>query len=328
MSCEHTAPFATSVESSTTPFHPGDQAQLTYNTGVDRGPSWLPGGGALLYTQEQVARADRDQCLAELPGTGGTTVRTICAASDPLGDSLNVYEAPAVAADGQLAYVRTSMYRLAGRHTPDEGALVLATVAAPLSAAVLTTLPFFSPSGSSIDLASDLAWAGAGTLVFLGEQVSYACANFGCTALDTTYAGIEIDRIDLEPTPRLSVVPGTASATSVAAGGPDTIFFTLPGSGQVHRRILSTAADSVVVDVGSPVTDLTVAGTRIAGVVGSALRVLDLGGGIDITIAKLDSALHRPALSPDGRHLVAEVAPVDTLSGRPGPADLWIWTLP
>lgn len=304
--------------------------RLTFNSKVDRGPYWLPDGTGFLYTQEQVDRPDSaDQCFAVMPQAGGTVTRTICATSDPQGDSLNAFESPSVAADGRMAYVRSSMYAFAGRHTPDYSALVLATYQAPLNATVLEPLSYFGPSAQSVDLVRDIVWTGPSSMIYVAEQVTYGCANSGCTALDTTESGIEIQRLDYSTSPpTLSVVPNTSLATSLAAGRADTVYFTVAGNGQVHRRALSTGADTVVFDFGSPVGDLSAAGSRLAGVVGSAMRVVDLATALDNTFIKTDTNFHRPALSPDGHRVVVQLAPIDTVTGFEMPPDLWMWKLP
>ncbi|HWH03352.1 MAG TPA: hypothetical protein VN674_06680 [Gemmatimonadales bacterium] len=330
LACDHTAPFAGGSGYGVGPFSPGSPVRLTFNSGVDRGPVWLPDGSGFLYTQEQMDRQDRDQCLAVMPQAGGTVTRTICATSDPLGDSLNALESPSVSADGRMAYVRSSMYAFAGRHTPDYGALVLATYQAPLQTTVLEPLSYFGPSSQSVDLVRDIVWTGPASMIYVAERVTYGCANTGCTVLDTGESGIEIQSLDYSTSPpTLSVVSNTSSATSLAAGKADTVYFTVAGSGQVHRRALSTGADTVVFDFGSPVTDLSAAGSRFAGVQGSAMRVVDLVTALDNTFMKTDTNFHRPALSPDGHRVVVGLAPVDTLTGlESAPPDLWMWKLP
>lgn len=327
LSCDHTSPFTSTDYGSTTPLLPGNPAQLTYDSGTDSRPSWLPDGSAFLYTQEQVGRSDDDRCLAVMPKTGGSVIRTICTTTDATGDSLNDFESPAVSATGRMAYVRTSVLANTGRHTPDYGALVVATYAAPLSTTVLEPLSYFA-FGHSVDMAEYLAWTGPAALVFVAEQVSYPCTNFGCTTVDTVATGLDIERIDLTAGGSvLTLVAGTAQATSLAAGGPDTIYYTVAGDAGVHRRVLTTSADTVVFTFGAVPTELSVAGTLMAAVVGSDLHVVNLQNGTDTPITVTFSHLHHPALSPDRHLLVAEVAAVDTL-GVESPPDLWLWGVP
>ena len=297
---------------------------------MDAWPAWLPDGSAFLYTQEQVDRSDHDQCLAVMPAGGGVTLQTICALSDPDSDSLNVYQSASVSRDGHLAYVRFSTVANIGRATPDYGQLVLATYAQPLATTVLEPLSYFGPSSRAVDDVRDIHWVGPSTLAYVAEQVTYTCSNFGCTTTDTSYAGLEVETLDYSTSPpALAVVPNTDFATSLAAGAADTIYFTVLGAGQVHRRILSTGADTVLVDFGTPATDLAVSGTRLAVVLGSTLRVTDLATGFDQSYALAWINIHHPALSPDGHRVVAELAPVDSVSMRETtPTDLWMWSLP
>ena len=328
--CEHTTPFAIGTYTPTGPLTSGNPVRLTYNAGVDAWPAWLPDGSAFIYTQGQVDRVDHDQCLAVMPAGGGTILQTICAASDPDSDTLNVYQSASVSRDGHLAYVRFSTFANVGRASPDYGQLVLATYAQPLATTVLEPLSYFGPSHQSVDDVRDIRWVGPSTLAYVAEQVTYTCSNFGCTTTDTSVAGLEVETLDYSTSPpALTSVPNTALATSLAAGAADTIYFTLLGQGQVHRRILSTGSDTVLVDFGTPATDLALSGTRIAVVLGSTLRVVDLTTGFDQSYALAGTNIHHPALSPDGHHLVAETAPVDAVSMRETtPTDLWMWSLP
>jgi len=320
--CEHTTPFSVSDYAPTAPLAPGNPTRLTYSTGADYGASWLPDGSAFLYSQEQ-SGLDHDRCLALMPGGGGAVTRTICDDGDPDGDSLNAFLSAAVSPGSRIAYVRTAMLAFSGGAGPDNAALVVAPFGNPLAAEVARVLPYISPSGRSVDIASEVAWAGPATLVFLAEQVSYPCTNFGCTTSDTVATGLEIDRVDLgSGSPVLSVVPGTDLAAALTVSGPDTLYFALGGSPQVHQRILSTGADTVVFTLGDTPTGLTAAGARLAATVSGALHVVDLATGMDQVLRA--SGADAPALSPDGHALVAQVA--DSANGFV--PDLWLWTVP
>jgi hypothetical protein len=327
LACDHTAPFTTADYASTTPLVPGNPARLTYDTGTDSRPSWLPDGSAFLYTQEQIGRSDDDRCLAVMPKTGGTVIRTICTNTDAAGDTLNDFESPAVSTTGQMAYVRTSVLANVNRVTPDYGALVLATYTAPLSTTVLEPLSYFA-FGHSVDMVADLAWVSPSALLFVAEQLSYPCANFGCTRVDTVVTGLDVERIDVTSGGSvITLVTGTGQATSLAAGGPDTIYYTVAGDAGVHRRLLTTSADTVVFTFGAVPTDVTVAGNLMAVVVGSDLHVVNLQSGTDTPITMAFTHLHHPALSPDRHLLVAEVAAIDSV-GAEAPPDLWLWSFP
>ena len=325
VACDHPTPFSAGSYGNTGPLFPGNPAQLTYNTGVDTRASWLPDGSGFLYTQEQVGRTDLDRCFALMPAGGGTVTRTICA-GDQAEDSLDDVESAAVSTDGRIVYARTSMVAGYGHSGPDNAALVIATFANPLAATVLQTIPYFGPASRSVDMVSDIHWTGPSTLVFLTEQWSYPAACGRCTNVDTVRTGLDIQRIDLGPPPVISLIPGTDQATSVTAGGRDTIYYTLAGDPGVHRRILATNADTVVFTFTSAPTDVTFAGSELAAVVADTIHVVNLQTNADAKFPVGVNLVVRPALSPDGHSLVAEVAVVDTLGIHP--TDLWLWRLP
>lgn len=328
LACNHTTPFSAEDYGATQPLIPGNPAQLTYNTGVDTRASWLPDGSAFLYTQEEIGEPDRDRCLALMPASGGSITRTICDLSDPGDDSLNDFESAAVSPTGGMVYVRTAAVAGLGGAGPDNAALVSAPYGNPLTATVLRSLPYFGPASRAVDMVSDVHWVGPSTIVFLTEQWTYPAACGTCLNVDTVRTGLDIQRLDLAQPPVLSLISNTNQATSVAAGGPDTIYYTLAGDPGVHRRVLTTDADTVVFTFGGAPTDVSVAGARLAVTVASIPHVVDLSSGIDTAFPLTGVHAARPALSPDGHTLVAELVPLDTLGQATGPGDLWIWRLP
>ena len=323
--CGHTTPFPITGYSSTTPFAPGNPTRLTFSPGLDTRASWLPDGSAFLYTQQQLGRTDRDQCLVLMPRSGGSTTRTICTDTDGAGDSTNVFLAPAVATNGRLAYVRTSTVANFGRKTPDYGAVVWATYADPLPGTQIVPLPYFSPDSQTVTFASDLHWTDATTLYFLADQFQIICLNPSCTSADTSIVGLEVDRASLTTgTPLITPVTGTKGASALAAAGADTLYYTLSGSGDLHRLIVSTSADSVVFTFPGAVSGLSAGGGRVAAAVSGDLHLLNPASGQDTVLSPAGGGLpaDHPALDPTGHLLVA-----DARIGS-APADLWLWTLP
>jgi len=325
--CEHTTPFSFDKDVSTTPFQPGNPARLTFNPGVDTRASWLPDGSAFLFTEEQLGRPDRDQCLAVMPGTGGTVTRTICADSDAGADSVNVFLAPAVSSEGRLAYLRTSTLANRGRQTPDHASMILATYTAPQPGTVVQSLPYFSPDSQAVDVVSDIHWASGSTLFYIADHFQYTCTNVSCTTADTSLVGLEIDRIILAPSgPIVTAVPGSVGATALATAGADTVYFTLSGSGNVHRLVVGASADSVIFTFSGTVTGLSVASGRLAAAVNGTLHLLTLATATDTVLPDPGpfKIIDHPALDPTGHSLIADVT--DTSSVLP--ADLWLWRLP
>ena len=324
LACEHTAPFSVPNYAPTTVLVPGQPARLTYSVGSDSRPSWLPNGAALLYSEEREDQPDRDRCLALMGARGGAIVRQTCVETDPFHDSLNALGASAVNQQNRIAFFRTAMSLSPENVGYERGAIVVGTSYASPLGTVAQILPYIGPSGHSIDYVSAINWSGPNTLVFVGEEASYSCANPGCTRSDTTLIGVEIDRVDLQSgMPVLTEVPGTDFATAVTAAGPDTIYYTLSSGGQVHRRMLSNGDDSVMYTFAAgAASGLSYAAGRLAATVSGALYVLSLDNGSVQVLPGTN--VDRPALSPDGRLLVAEVS--DPQNGFI--PDLWLWTVP
>lgn len=325
LGCNHTEPFGATDYRSVGPLLPGSPTRLTYDSGVDTRASWLPNGTAFIYTQEQSHAYDDDRCLVVMPKTGGATVRTICAVNDPDQDTLDDFESAAVSPAGRLAYVRTSMRANVGRYTPDYAALVLTSFASPDSFTSLLHLSYIGPSGQGVDGITNLHWLDPSTLIFVANQVTYACVNVGCTQVDTSVTPVEIERLDVttgnaQPT----LVANTAGATCLSVVGTDTMYYAFSGDSLIHRRILSSNADTVVFDFGpGAVTGVSVARGRLAATVSGALHVVTLASGSDQVL--LSGLVSHPALDPTGHLLVADYVPV---AAPATPPDLWLWTIP
>jgi hypothetical protein len=330
--CEHSQPFGAADTGSGPLPGTGTPIQLTYNLGQNHTPTWLPDGTGLLYSMERMDRPDHDRCLAELPAQGGQATRLICHLTSGGLDSVDVFETPAAAADGRLAFVYASSPVIPPHRAPQVQALVLTSLPRPESLRVLQGIPYTSPSGVPHDGVSHLAWLGDSSLVYVGEHVDYAdaCDSLGCV-LDTLHTGVEVMR--LMPgagASTLSVIPGTSDASSVAPAGTDTIYFTRNGDSRVYRRVLSSGVEDVVYDFGGPpARDVAKVGATLVAVVGGmdyytidsilGPRVRDYGGELHVVDMVRDTAtvmgfsdldhpiwFRRPALSPDGHLLVAE----------------------
>lgn len=312
----------------------GSPAQLTYNPGQDHTPTWLQGDRGILYSVERLDRPDHDRCLAELPSLGGQITRYICNNAPSAADSVDAFESPAEAADGRLVFVAAASPVRFGGQAPSRQAMVLGSITMPASTTALQSIPFTSPSGKAIQGISHLAWLPDGSLVYVGERVTYGPGCGLCANDDTVRTGLELLRVSWPGgVATLESLPGTDGASSVSAGAGDTIFFTVTGDSRVFRRTLSGGSDVVVHDFGGPVArDLAVVGRRLVAVVGGMLyyvvdptlgpsqrdyggdlHVVDLGGTGDSVLPISDPSkfvwFRRPALSSDGRMLVAEGRP-------------------
>src|SRR4029077_16909211 len=84
-------------------------------------------------------------------------------------------------------------------------------------------------------------------------------------------SGLEIDRINIgADSARAFYVPGTDSASSVAVGGGDTIYYTRNGAGQILVQSLSVGAGALFRDFGPGVIvrDVRVAGSPFVAITG------------------------------------------------------------
>ena len=325
--CEHTQPFRPDDYPPGVPNGSGSLIRLTYNPGQDLAPSWLPDGSGFLYTMERDDREDRDRCLARMPARGGSITALICDRVPAADDSVDTYSAAAVAPDGRMAYFRTSASLSLGRPlTPDYEELVLGSLLHPEDVRVLQSLPTLGPSGRVQDALAQLAWLGDSSLVYVAQKVFYIDPCRGCPP-DTLPSGLEIARLDFGgPTPRLTMLPGSDQASSLAMSSADTVYYTINGDSRVFRLVLSADSIAVVHDFGATLIarDVRVVGNRMVAVVGGnvsfgvdpgagpiqrdgggQLLAVDLQTGTEVPLAPPELLFRHPALAPDGRHVVA-----------------------
>jgi hypothetical protein len=358
--CEHTSPFPPGAYGPEPPAFSGS-ARLTYNPGVDWTPAWLPDGSGILYSIQRLDRGDLDRCLGLLPGAGGTLVRVMCHRTAAADDSTDVFEAPAPAPDGRLVYVRASSSARFRSLSPNVQAVVLATTDEPDEFRALRSLPYAAGTRQHQGV-SHIRWLGDRSIVYLAERVAYAGACGGCPP-DTLRWGREIATLTWTATTAdVTVVPGTAEASSVSLGGSaDTIYYTLNGDSRVFRRALASGVVDVAHDFGAGRTarDAEVVAGRLVAVVGGKVSYADVPGigpmqrdeGGELFVVELSTGaetavplagrwFRRPRLRQAGDRLVAEtyaytitpiavngtVVRVDTTVGRVG--DLWLLATP
>lgn len=344
--CVHGEPFTPGTYTPPGPYSPGSVTRLTFNLGTDRTPAWLPDGSGILYSLERFDRPDRDRCLAELPAAGGAIRRLVCTPNPFASDSADEFLWFAAAADGRLAYVRASTFVVPSAHptAPDHEALVLATLGRPLESRDLQQTPYLAPSGLTHGTVAFVQWLDANRLVYVGQRVVYQHICLGCAPFDTLTTGVEVATLDLSgPTPVVAIVPGSDNASSVTVGAtPDTIYFTKNGDARVYWHAFSSGQTAVAYDFGAAgiARDVHVRGPRLVAVVGGVvidsidptnghiqvdsggpLFVADLVAGTDSMVADATFRFRRPALSPDGRSIVAERRLINV-------SDLWLVALP
>jgi hypothetical protein len=327
-SCSHSDAFTPADPSTDQPFSSSPPIRLTLNPLADLTPSWFPDGSAFIYAfGDGFSRLQNDQCLGIMAPTGGTR-RDICNTGAFATDSTDTFSFPAVSAGGQLAYVRASKPITA--QNDRFVALVYGPLDDPAHFATIRTIPFQGGSTFYTSI-EDLTWLGESRLALLGTiDTSIQCADPPFCNLNLLIrSGRDILLADLTGgTAGIIAVPGTAWATSVARGGSDDeIFYTVAASSQVFRLTLSGGSATLAHDflARGIARDVSVAGNRLAAVVGGAVTVYDDGAGNPI---QQDGAGHlvivdlvtgaeqelsapftlfrHPALAPDGSSVVAE----------------------
>ncbi len=341
--CSHDSPFVPGDYSPGVPSGTNSLVRLTFNSRLDLSPVWLPDGSGFFYTRERSDRVDLDRCLALLPPAGGSIEREICDRTPAADDSVNAYTSPAVSPDGRLAYVRASAPLDVGRPlAPRYHELVVATLAEPVHARVLQSLPYVGPSGRGHEEITQLRWVADSVLVYVAQHVPYVGQCPVCPP-DTLPTGVEIVQLDYRgPVTILTMLPGSDQASSVAVAAPDTLYFTVNGDARVFSLALSTDSVGVVHDFGplGIARDVQVAGRHMVVVVGGniaffidpaagpiqrddggPLILVDRDTGTETPFGPVGLMFRHPALAPSGRSVVAELV-------FGGTTDLWLVEVP
>ena len=339
LACAHEVPFRPDSYGSDTPFVPGSPTRLTLNQAPDRTPAWTPDGAGLWYSFARTDRPDGDHCLGRLPPDGGSRVEARCHTGLAAEDSTDVLESPSVALDGRLAYVHVT--GAIGARTPVGGEILVSPPGGGPGVRALR-LPNGPPGQPGFDRAAHIQWLGDDTLVFVGELRLFV-ENRVAGITDTIESGVGIDVVQLGDTVPTRL-PGTDWASSVALGdGGRVLYYTLNADSRVFRREIATGATATVYDFGALgiARGVQVGAGRLVAVVGGDvvaafnpnlgaliqadeggyLYWVDLASGTATQLPDTSFRYRRPALSSDGRRVVAEVQ-------RPGGPDLWMIELP
>ena len=351
--CGHTDPFSTPPFSTDQPYDATPPVQLTLNQAADRSPSWLPDGSGIIYSSQQLGRADADVCLAELPPTGGTQRRLVCDLGRLGRDTTDAFESPVAAADGRLAFLKATTS--IGGTNPFRERLAVAPGLDAANATEVQMVPYTPPGEPTRTGVQALRWLDPNHLIFVGGLATIRRACPLCV-LDTIVTGFKVDILDLAGGAGPSPLPGTDQASGVSVGqSADEIYFTLSGDTRIYRRVISTGETTVAHDFGAAgiARDVHVAGTKLVAVVGGrvsfsvdpllgpvqwdsggVVHVVDLSASADVALAPGNRLFRRPALSPAGDQLVVEGYPLiistfpvpDTTVSRAG--DIFLFTTP
>jgi hypothetical protein len=315
--------------------------RVTFNTGDDRFPTWLPGDSAIAYALEASDELGEDRCIATVRAEGGT--RRPLACLHRLGtDSAANSDWPAARDGGRIAYVWEPVKPYPSNGTPDSAIVFIDELTAPGAPRAVFTFPYVEPGVRFYHTVSHLRWLNADTLVAIAitNAVTRDCS---ACPFRPVRIGRDVVLLDLTTSPAtLSVVPGTGTATAVARGptGND-VYYTIAGDTRVFHRLVATGDSAVVHDFGAVgiARDVSVAGARLAAVVGGSVSYRvdivgpiqdDSGGpvhlfnvttGVDSVLPDSGVLYRHPVLAPSGGRLVVE-------GWRSGQADVWHFFIP
>ncbi len=317
--CEHAQPFGAPDLGSNVPVTQGLPLRLTFSPLGDLAPAWLPDGSGIIYSYQPLERRDGDRCLGILPGAGGHLVRSICHASAFDAYSTNTLWEPAPGPGGLLAYVRENSAPFAP--APRSRELIVASLDAPDPGRVVRSFPYTAPDGTLHESAMYLHWVDDRTLVYLAEHVTYFTPP---QVPDTVYTPVGIALLSVGPeSSTVTVVPGTANATSVTADSAGAIYYTLAGDSRVLRIPPGGGAAAPLFDFEplGPVSNVQVAGNTLVAVTCCGLYGEDLASATLKPIAAPGGlTLERLALSPAATLVVVQAR--DTAA-----SDLWLLRL-
>ncbi len=355
LACGHEDPIEPGSGGADGPWDPAPPIRLTWGSGYESTPSWLPDGSGLLHSFDRFLNRRFDRCLGLRPPGGGSRTREFCEAGPGAADSLDALESAGASPGGRLIFLWSQTEGI--RVAPSTSRLVLASVDRPYEATTLTPVPYSLPGGRVHSKVARVDWLDDDRAVYLGEWLVYPVPCMFCEP-DTMRVGREGVLVNLAGgTPSLSIIPGTEDATSLAAspGGShvyltfplDTRVFRLPPAGGVPELVHDFAAYGIVRDVA-------VSGDRLVAVVGGTVTPmsdpflgdwlddgggqlvhLDLGTGEVTPIPPVNSftVVRRPVLSPPGSapRIAAETYspdPDDTGGPIVPIPDLWLYEAP
>lgn len=323
--CGHSDAFNPRAQGTTAPFDSLHPIRLTFSPDSDLTPAWSSDGSRLFYTFAVPNDLDHDRCVGVLPGSGGSRVAEKCPLTDISGDSTTVSRWPAPGPGNLMAW--TEYQRAQGRVTPDFGAIRIGTFDPADPGEAVRSLPYLAPSGLVHDIPTYLAWLTPNELVYVANAATYLRPCLNCP-FQEYLQGLEIVRLVLDPRPAtVVIVPGTAGATSLSAA-PDGsgFFYTLAGDSRVFFHDESSGQPSVAYDFGASGApdNASVQGDLLVARLNDSLQVVNLTTGAVSVYGDTTWLLGTPTLSPDGRHVAAEMA----RTTQPNLIDLYLFEVP
>jgi hypothetical protein len=255
----------------------------------------------------------------------------MCSHSYQQGDSIEILAAPAVSPDRDVAF--PYFHRRSGGST--FGSLRTVSLGSASTPTDINPIPF-SMGARLFQEVSDLAWQPDGSLVFIGwtdEVLEKTCGGLVCDELvRIPFGAIRISG------GAAAAVPGTYLITSATPDGNGGLYATFPTGDELWR--ISAAGDSVAVHdfgPGSKVRGADHQAGKVAVILGGNysvaaddigifqtasgfgdLVVLDLATATVTRVGPQDMLFRDPALSSDGRSIVA-IGSAFTAVPRPPP---------
>jgi hypothetical protein len=271
VACNHSTPFSYgyTLGARTT----GADILLTYNPQPDYWPTLTGDSTGILYAFVPVNAGPQPlhRCMGVMPVTGGQRYWEWCDSAATRTDSLGSFPAYAMAADGRLIYLETSV-SVQIAFAPPDARLWLADSAFPYRRRLLDTFPV-TVGDSTVNWLADLKWTGPASFLALGQRM-VILGHCTCSQFDSVFYGESVIKGSVGASgATLAAVPGTTGATgySLADDGASIVF----------TRRNSVDLMKVPVEGGSPVIAAVVtsdAGMQLLGLsCRSAICVVAVG---------------------------------------------------
>jgi hypothetical protein len=338
LACSHGEPFGPADHAGSDPLQPNIQPlRLTYGGGSS--PAWLPDGSGFVYAYPALEHSNGtdtpDLCLGVLPASGGRRLLSACNPSPFESDTLDLYEQPAPASDGEhLAFLRSSLDPLSGSGL---SSLVVGAFDSLPGGAVVANNGFPGPHGMVLDVGL-LRWLSDNELVVLGSDNGILSPCADCRPV-VIRRWRDAYRVAAGGGAAPVAIPGTEFATSIAVGSATELYLTFGNDGRLVHHDLNSGAETVVAtfDASMAPRDADYANGRVALVArgditqltddeGQPMQGDDKGGELQVVnvatgaITPLPSAtllFRRPRWSPDGTALLVEGYPYQVVTVVP-----------
>lgn len=320
--CEHSQPFAVQEPDPLGPAGTELPVRLTFNVGPDEMPAAT--ADFIVYSTLDPGRSDGDRCLAYLPPTGGTRLRTTCPGGALPDDRQDALLQPAPGPNNQMAFVWEQS--AIGARAPGIRRLRTASIGDVDDPQLDINVLFQLEDGTRILAVRQLQWASTGLLWFVAGE-DYLDTNNG---VDTVFVPLALGTVNPEGG-AFAPIPGTDSAYTYGVAPDGSAWFLRATDRRQLLRVDPNVGEVAVlghfdVDVETlgVVGGLPVAfGTRI----GSS-------GNVEAVVQWLGTETGTPAGEIDAPGVVRDIVGVPgmprfVLGLEAGSAtDLWLYTLP